>query len=118
MILLSRYTWMWPWVGTMCVVVGFTMCAPCSDTTRCSEVPWITAPFFGETIAIFAGLLGLAVDVGVGVGEPPDPLPFPPHAAAVNPTRHSTAAKALRILVMASSSDGLRVIRGDPRRAL
>src|SRR5437867_3472512 len=99
MILSSRYTWMWPWVGTMCVVVGFTMWAPCSDTTRCRDVPWITAPLLGDTIAMVAGLLDLAD--GVAVGDVPDPLFPPPQAVATTAIAHRAAPNARLVFVIA-----------------
>src|SRR5438093_4580097 len=84
MILPSRSTWMCPRVGTMWVVVGFTILAPFSASRRWTVEPWTAPPSLGDRIVTFAGLLGRGD--GAFVGEvPPDPEP-PPHAAPSSAT--------------------------------
>src|SRR5204862_3522158 len=117
MILLSRYTWMCPCVGTMCVVVGSTMCAPCSATTSFRDVPWTTSPFFGVTIEMVAGLLGRTDDVTEGDEVGLVPPPPPPQATAVTASAQTAIASRFLVRFMASTSDGLGVVRGDCRPA-
>src|SRR5437870_3903728 len=84
---------MWPWFGTMWLVVAGTILAPVSATLTgtATDEPRNTWPFFGARILMWAVLLGR----GPGVEARGWAVPFE-HAAAISAT-----ARAARIVRLA-----------------